>query len=389
MKILAIDRSGLFFGSAYNLIEWAERYVQCGIDVTLLLSEEGEFRKEAEKAGIKVECVPLPAKLNAYGKKNLKWTRILMLIHAWISYNLLLCRTYKNKDYDLFVANNYRTYVYFFIFILYLKLSRAKTSLRLQSSDTPLRVFKYLSPWVFTKIFIIGTRQYAIRNFGIKYVENSNVHPVPNPVDIKKFKPDRTNITSIREEIGVPEDAVVFISVSYIEPRKGVLELVEVFSRLSDRNIYLVHVGDAASHVDYEKRVRDIAAKNVVFLGRRRDIPSLLNAADAFVLFSEYEGMPYVILEAMACGLPVLASDVGSNREVLKGVGSVVDWGDQDSLQKEVIRFAENDSDLPIPDVLQKVRNEYSLDSYFARLDSLFGINDHVKVNLSNYESRH
>lgn len=63
------------------------------------------------------------------------------------------------------------------------------------------------------------------------------------------------------------------------------------------------------------------------FLGLRKDVPELMNAADAYVMSSAWEGMPMVLLEAHASGLPIVATDVGANREVVReGVSGFLVW---------------------------------------------------------------
>lgn len=374
MKILALDRSALYFGSAYNLIQWSEYYIAKGHSVSLMLGEDGDFRAEAEKIGVDVIVNELPSSLNKYGKKNLTWWRIPLLMLAWFSYNISLCKDKKFKSYDLVVANNYRTYVYFFVFFCFVKFQGLKSILRYQTSDTPVSTFKKLSPFVFSKIIIHGTQSYAREHFGDKFVIRDNVYSLPNPVDTDKFKLlGSGGAIEFREELDIPNDAFIFISVSYIEPRKGVLELVKVFNELASRNIYLVHVGDAGGHVDYEYEVKSAAGSNVRFLGRRSDIPQLLNNANAFVLYSEYEGMPYVVVEAMACGLPVVASDAGSNREVLQDVGRVVGWGDSEALATALVDTALGNV-VKKDCIIEKVKNNYSTMAYFEGLDHIYEV---------------
>jgi glycosyltransferase involved in cell wall biosynthesis len=371
MRILALDRSGLYFGSAYNLIQWAEYYINNGHSVDLLLGEDGDFREKAESVGVSVNVDGIPDVINNYGKENLKLLKIPVIFFAWFKYNIHLCMNRKLRGYDLYVANNYRTYVYFFLFFLFARVFGYKTILRYQTSDTPINFFKSISKWVFSSIIIHGTKGYAKEHFGEGFISLANVYPLPNPVDTEKFKVLPSE-GKLRESLNVSSGTTIFISVSYIEPRKGVLELVKVFTKLKDKGVCLVHVGDAGSHQDYEEMVKKSAGENVFFLGRRSDIPQLLNECDAFVLYSKYEGMPYVIVEAMACGLPVVASDAGSNREVLDGVGKVVSCTDEAGLINAVLTVASGNFTVNSEHIVNRVQTKYSTKSYFQKLQEIY-----------------
>ncbi len=88
-----------------------------------------------------------------------------------------------------------------------------------------------------------------------------------------------------------------------------------------------------ANELDLEDKVR--------FLGVRRDVPDLMNAADAYVMSSAWEGMPMVLLEAEACGLPVVATDVGGNSEVILNnkSGYIVPPGDSEALAAAIVKM--------------------------------------------------
>ncbi len=93
-----------------------------------------------------------------------------------------------------------------------------------------------------------------------------------------------------------------------------------------------------------EKLAKDLhVSARTKFLGIRRDIPELMNAADAYVMSSAWEGMPMVLLEAHASGLPVVATDVGGNREVvIDGVtGFLVPPKDPEALAQAMLRLIE------------------------------------------------
>lgn len=93
--------------------------------------------------------------------------------------------------------------------------------------------------------------------------------------------------------------------------------------------------GDLASH--YNTRVKELGLHNVLFTGSKppAEIANLMQKAKAFVLFSNYENMPVVVLEAMACGLPVISTKTGCLDEiVLPTFGKLVNIGDEKTMAK-------------------------------------------------------
>ncbi|MBC7925302.1 MAG: glycosyltransferase [Bryobacteraceae bacterium] len=132
---------------------------------------------------------------------------------------------------------------------------------------------------------------------------------IPNGIDTSVFRPDEGARERMRRELGIADDHFVWIAVGRLMWKKNFAALLSSFPD-SDRATLLL-VGDGPDREELSTAARP----NVRLLGQRSDIPALLNAADAFVLSSVVEGLPLALLEAAACGLPCLATDVGGVRE--------------------------------------------------------------------------
>jgi glycosyltransferase involved in cell wall biosynthesis len=185
-------------------------------------------------------------------------------------------------------------------------------------------------------------------------VPEARTRVVGNGVDVAKFHP--VERAAARRELGLPADAPVLISVGGLVERKGfhrVIELLPALRRQFPDLRYLV-VGGGGPEGDWSQRLRDQVAalglqEAVHFLGpwppERLKVP--LSAADVFVLATSNEGWANVFLEAMACGLPVVTTDVGGNAEVVcdRALGTVVPFGDADALRAAIAAALARDWD--------------------------------------------
>jgi glycosyltransferase involved in cell wall biosynthesis len=150
---------------------------------------------------------------------------------------------------------------------------------------------------------------YFVRTIGLP---KERVTIVPNGVDIGAFD---GNSLSVRQQLGLSAEDLVIGTVGRLEPEKDHATLLEVFREALAGHpaARLLMVGGGS----LESELRATAARlgigdRTVFLGYRRDIPALLGAMDIFVLPSIREGLPISVIEAMAAGRPVVASNVGS-----------------------------------------------------------------------------
>ena len=150
-------------------------------------------------------------------------------------------------------------------------------------------------------------------------------HPVryiANGISMDSFR-DLPSRERARTLLGLPSRAFIVGTVSRVAHCKNHLLLLEIFSRVLGQHpgAVLLIVGDGPLLPTVKARVQELKLEqSVVLLGDRRDVPLILAAMDAFCLPSEVEGMPMTVLEAMAAGLPVVASNVG-------GIPDVVDEG--------------------------------------------------------------
>ncbi len=152
-------------------------------------------------------------------------------------------------------------------------------------------------------------------------VPRENLCVIPNGVDVEKWCPGPSDY---KDEIGA---RLLIVYMGRVDPEKNVGELLEAFTGLNLLPTYkVVIVGDGLDR----ERLQDYYRRDprVVFTGLIRDAATrvrILRAADIFVLPSDVEGLSLAMLEAMSCGAPTIATDVGSDGEALAGAGIVID----------------------------------------------------------------
>lgn len=142
---------------------------------------------------------------------------------------------------------------------------------------------------------------------------------IPNGIDTDLFRPDEGIRARRRCELSVNE-AFVWLAVGRFEPPKDYPNLLTACAHVvrSHPHSLLLLAGDGPLRGEMEEMARSLGIQHRVrFLGIRRDVPQLMNAADAYVMSSSREGLPNVLLEAHATGLPVVATDVGGNPEIV------------------------------------------------------------------------
>lgn len=142
-------------------------------------------------------------------------------------------------------------------------------------------------------------------------------------IDLKKFNVGYVNKEQKRKEIGVSADDFVLLSVGELIPRKNhevVIRALSVLKQLDKLNhIEYVICGRGAYETDLKKLAEGLdVADHVHFLGYRNDISEICNCADLFVSMSHQEGLPVALMEAMACGLPAVCSNIRGNTDLIE-----------------------------------------------------------------------
>jgi len=122
-----------------------------------------------------------------------------------------------------------------------------------------------------------------------------------------------------RKELDISEQSTVLIAVAELIPRKNHIQVLKALSKLNKTNFHYLIVGNGESEQQLEKAVNELMLQDKVsFLGFRRDVAELMASSDIFILTSRHEGLTRAIMDAMAVGLPIIATDVRGNSDLVK-----------------------------------------------------------------------
>jgi glycosyltransferase involved in cell wall biosynthesis len=221
------------------------------------------------------------------------------------------------------------------------------------------REIEWYARWVHRLAFRRGVLPVAIASEvadSIRRVYGIDDFPlIPNGIPVDTFRRPSVDRERWRKKEGFAPTDVLFVSVAVLRPQKNPTLLLEAFHRgpASDPRAHLLFVGAGPlvagagplkSKLESQLSALGLQGR-VHLLGQRSDVPELLNAADVFVLSSDYEGNPLSVMEAMAAGKPMICTAVGGVPELVEdGCGLLVPPRDAQALSKAMSRLLENPS---------------------------------------------
>ncbi len=192
------------------------------------------------------------------------------------------------------------------------------------------------------------------------------VRVIPNGIRVEKYVLSAAQ-KQLRARWGVPEEGKIVGTVAALSPQKGLEYLIRAIAavRREHPDVYLVIAGDGPLQYALKRLAQDVGTEEgVYFLGYQEDIPALLGALDVFVLPSLWEGLPYVLLEAGAAGLPVVATAIPGNTDIIipEQTGLLVPPADYFALTIAILRALEDPQMKAMARALrERVCNEFTL----------------------------
>lgn len=329
-----------------------------------LINEGGELSRELRREGVSVTELGIRGRL--YSPLNA--LRLLEIAKLVRKVQIDIVQTY------LFDADVYA--------MLAARLGRPPvviTTRRAIKRHKPNHVRAYRWTNRFTNQIIVNSD--AVRRFTVDHEHASpeKVVVIPNGIDLDRFASG--NRGPLRDHLGADENAVLIGAVGTIRRVKGQAVLYEAMRDLlqtrSDVRLVLIGATDITYAGELKRRVQsDGLDARVHFTGPMQNIPDVLAALDIFVLPSLSEGMSNALIEAMAAGKPIVATDVGGNAENLAGgqVGILVPPDDPSAMRAGICSLLQD------PErqmqygrwAQERARLEYGIESSLERHEDLY-----------------
>jgi glycosyltransferase involved in cell wall biosynthesis len=294
--------------------------------IDLVTSAAGREREE-ENHSDRIRIIRLPV-----GKRELHyWRQDEVLRYVWQARREVR-RLLKEKPYDLCHA------IFGFPsgWVAYRFRDRMPYVVSLHGSDVPgfNRRFSWQYPIlrpIFRRIWrnaqTVTIVSEALKSLAHETDPSVPIQVIPNGVDTDLFSPP--------EEDHEPRQGL--ITVCRLIGRKNLHLLLDALPRVRERHpeVTLTIVGEGERKTALEEQTRRLGLIDVVeFRGRvpHEELPAEYRKVDLFILPSEWEGMPITLLEAMACGLPVVVTESGGSREVVRDNGVIIPTGSVDAI---------------------------------------------------------
>lgn len=202
---------------------------------------------------------------------------------------------------------------------------------------------------------------------------------MPNGINSNEFSPDPQLRAKLRGELGW-QGQFVWLAVGRFAEAKDYPNMLQAFAKVqaqhSEVRLMIAGLGEQMEAI--QRLAQTLSLREAVrFLGLRKDISALMNAADGYVMSSAWEGLPMVLLEAASTGLPVVATDVGGNREVVQEgqTGYLVPPSNAESLSAAMLRL------MALPELQRQrmgeaaralVQQRYSLESVLNQWETIY-----------------
>ena len=187
----------------------------------------------------------------------------------------------------------------------------------------------------------------AERFVRLKAVPRRKCTVLTNGIDTTEFAPQAERRVRVRAEMDAGRDGeFIWLTAGRIVPAKDIPNLLRAFAMVRaaqpELQLWIAGEGNVDEVSGLTRLARELGlAGRVGWLGLRRDLPALLDAADGFVLASAWEGMPLALGEAMAMEKPVAATDVGGVRELVGDAGTIVPAKDSTALAAAMLGIAQ------------------------------------------------
>lgn len=304
---------------------WIDKYRENGIEVKCLKSNHSKLKDAAKK----LDIIIAERSISVVHSSGLSADTV----NKYLRSKVLKVTTIRSHKDDLGEKKNF----------LIKKIIQYKFLSNIKSLDVPVAC------------------SYSLRKDILKEI-GLECECVQNGVDIDHFVPVvKKEKKTIREHLELPSDKLIYLTVGVLYRRKQTKNLAKAFLSASIHNAVLVIVGDGEEYAELKLIAKD--NHSIILTGKKKDPYLYYQCADIFVSASQNEGLPNSVLEAMACGIPVILSDIGPHKEILdksNNAGVSYPCGNNDCLSNSLALSAKWDLGKMSENALLTIKNEFS-----------------------------
>ena len=344
IRILYYSHTGLVSGAEHVLLNTLAGLDRSIFEPVAVCPVEGDLKSRMEQTSIPVLSVnPLQARFTL---------KPLSLLRYLISFSrVILSFRSKVKEVapDLIHANSVRSGL---VATMATVVTRTPVVWHIHDDlpRHPISMLIRLGAYLSRRSIFLAVSASTSRIFCGGLPFGSRIHILHNGIDLRRFTEKQVTDLTFRTSLGIRKDAFLICAIGMINPRKDLLGLLRAVKLAHDRQpaIHLAIVGQPIFNRDdlYLDEVRHLTAElgleaAVYFTGSLKDIPSVLRGCNLLVLNAKVEPFGLVLVEAMACGTPVLATRVGGIPEIVSDneTGFLVSPGDPAALASRLLQI--------------------------------------------------
>ncbi|MBK3497124.1 glycosyltransferase family 4 protein [Viridibacillus sp. YIM B01967] len=302
--------------------------------------------REMQQREINCEVVVLTKKNNFFGDKLAKLNVKIHYSSSEKIYsfkNIVFIKSIiKNKEYNIIHTHLFAPQLFTSIAskLCFRKIPLITTEHSTSNKRRDMKVLFLLDRWMYKQYDQIIAISTATKDNLSRYLPEtySKIIVIENGIDFKQYEEatpiDRNLIIS-----DIQDNDKIILMVAAMREQKDPETLIRA-SELLPSHYHILFVGEGEYFASVKAYAKKYSEQNIHFLGSRSDVPNIMKSVDVFVLSSKYEGFGLVTVEAMASGLPVLASDIPGLREVVQEVGGeVFEAGNEKVLAQKIQRI--------------------------------------------------
>ncbi|GAB1267813.1 glycosyltransferase [Aurantivibrio infirmus] len=220
-------------------------------------------------------------------------------------------------------------------------------------TDWKLKLYAFLDGHLLKRFdSVVAVSQPIVDDMLAAKISAKKITLIPNGIETERYTDIGSENLNLRSEFNIDKSKVLMVTVSSLTGEKGITYAISALAAAlnSNPNLHLLIVGTGEENDALQQQARTLEVeKNISFAGRRNDIDKILKSSDIFLLPSLNEGLPMAMLEAMAAGKAVIATDVGDVAQALANeAGIIIPSQDVDALTKNILLLSGN------PELIQR-----------------------------------